>query len=79
MEYRRALVSGLSAALFFDAGNVSLEHQDALEFADLRYGVGPGLRWLLPIGPLRLDWGINPSPRQGEDDWVLQLSLGVGY
>lgn len=79
LEYRRDLFSGLSAALFVDGGNVSFGYQDALEFKDLRYGVGPGLRWLLPVGPLRLDWGINPNPRAGEADWALQFSLGVAF
>ncbi len=79
VEYRRELVSSLSAALFVDAGNVSSDYHDALEFTDLRYGLGPGLRWLLPIGPVRLDWGINPNPRPNERDWVLQFSLGVAF
>jgi outer membrane protein assembly complex protein YaeT len=79
LEYRRGLFGSLSAALFVDAGNVAFEHQDALRFADLRYGVGPGLRWMLPVGPLRLDWGINPNPRPNEADWALQFSLGVAF
>ncbi len=79
LEYRRELFGSFSAALFADAGNVSLDHGDALDFKGMRYGVGPGLRWLLPIGPLRLDWGINPDRHEGEQDWVLQFSLGVAF
>ena len=79
IEYRRKLLQSISGALFIDAGNVTLSHSDALRFADMRYGVGPGLRWMLPIGPLRLDWGINPNPREFERRWVLQFSLGVAF
>ncbi|MFT7485922.1 MAG: outer membrane protein insertion porin family, partial [Candidatus Paceibacteria bacterium] len=79
LEYRRTLFGTFSAALFADAGNVELAHTDFLKLKDLRYGVGPGVRWLLPIGPLRLDWGINPKPRPGEEEWVLQFSLGVAF
>ncbi len=79
MELRQDLVRSFSAALFVDAGNVSLDYEDVLTFRDLRYAVGPGIRWLLPIGPVRLDWGINPNPREGEQDWVLQFSLGVAF
>jgi len=79
VEYRRDLPGSFAVALFVDAGNVSLDASDALEFADLRYGVGPGLRWLLPIGPVRLDWGVNPNPRQDEETWVLQFSLGIAF
>jgi hypothetical protein len=31
------------------------------------------------VGPLRLDLGINPEPRPGEDDWVLHLSVGMPF
>ena len=79
LELRQELVGDFSMALFVDAGNVSLDHQAALAFDDLRFGVGPGLRWLLPIGPVRVDWGINPDPRPDERDWVLQFSLGVAF
>ncbi len=79
VELRRKLLGNFTGALFVDAGNVSLGHEDFLDFADYRYGVGPGLRWLLPVGPLRLDWGINPNPRPDEPDWVLQFSVGVAF
>lgn len=79
VELRQDIVGDFSLAFFVDAGNVSLDHRDALAFRDVRYGVGPGLRWLLPIGPVRLDWGINPDPAPDERDWVLQFSLGVAF
>ena len=79
VELRHALVASFTGALFADAGNVTLHHQDFFDFADFRYGFGPGIRWLLPIGPVRLDWGINPNPRQEEADWVLQFSVGVAF
>lgn len=40
-----------AAALFFDAGNVSLGSYEG----DFSRAVGIGLRWYSPIGPLRLD------------------------
>ena len=30
---------------------------------DMRYAVGAGLRYKLPVGPIRLDYGVNPDPR----------------
>jgi outer membrane protein assembly complex protein YaeT len=79
LELRRAIAGNLAAALFADAGNVTLEVQDYLRFEDFRYGVGLGVRYLLPIGPVRLDLGINPDPRDGEDDYVLHFSVGFPY
>ena len=79
VELRRRLPGSFTGALFVDAGNVALQTADYLDFADIRYAIGPGIRWLLPIGPLRLDWGINPDPRPEEKDWVLQFSVGVAF
>ncbi|MFT7669051.1 MAG: outer membrane protein insertion porin family [Planctomycetota bacterium] len=79
LEYRHKLFGNFTGVLFADTGNVSLDYKDTLRFANLRYAYGPGLRWLLPVGPVRLDWGINPNPRAHEDDWVLQFSLGVAF
>jgi outer membrane protein insertion porin family len=41
--------------------------------------VGVGLRWILPIGPVRFDLGVNPDPEEGEDTYVLHFSLGTAY
>lgn len=79
IELRHALFSTFTGAVFADAGNVALRHQDFLRFSDFRYGVGPGIRWLLPIGPVRLDWGINPDRRPDEARWVVQFSVGVAF
>ena len=79
LEYRRFLTGNLTAALFFDAGNVTEEVEDYLDFGGFRTGYGVGLRYLLPIGPLRLDFGINPDPKDGEDDYVLHFSVGFPF
>jgi outer membrane protein insertion porin family/translocation and assembly module TamA len=49
--------------LFLDAGNVWEGSWDQ-KFNDLRYAIGPGLRYLTPVGPIRLDVGyqLNPIP-----------------
>jgi outer membrane protein insertion porin family/translocation and assembly module TamA len=62
-ELRAPLWGNLSGVLFADVGNV---WQNAWDFNvnDLRYDVGPGLRYATPIGPIRVDLGyqINPIP-----------------
>jgi outer membrane protein assembly complex protein YaeT len=61
-EARFPVWSRLSGVLFLDAGNV---WADAWDFnGDLRYDVGPGLRYNTPIGPLRVDFAyqLNPIP-----------------
>ena len=42
----------------------------------MRYAIGVGLRYQLPIGPVRIDYGYNPSPKAGEASGALHLSFG---
>lgn len=53
----------LSGVAFADAGNVWNNAWD-FNVGDLRYDIGPGLRYKTPIGPFRVDLGyqINPIP-----------------
>jgi outer membrane protein insertion porin family/translocation and assembly module TamA len=62
-ELRAPLVGNLGGVLFLDAGNVWEEPWD-FNLNDMRYDVGPGLRYNTPIGPLRVDLGyqLNPIP-----------------
>ena len=63
VELRAPVWRNLSAVLFADAGNVWNNAWD-FNFGDMRYDVGPGLRYLTPIGPIRVDMGyqLNPIP-----------------
>jgi outer membrane protein assembly complex protein YaeT len=75
-ELRQDLAGALGAVLFYDFGNLALENEDYFHFDGFRSGVGLGLRYLLPIGPVRLDLGYNPAARDDEDDLVLHLAVG---
>jgi len=67
---------GLRGVVFFDAGNSYFEGED-IDFNDLKYAYGGGIRWHSPMGPLRLEYGINPDPKDGEDKAKFQFSMGV--
>jgi outer membrane protein insertion porin family/translocation and assembly module TamA len=62
-EVRATLRGKLGGVLFVDAGNVWAESM-AFNLSELRYAVGPGLRYQTPVGPIRFDIGyqINPIP-----------------
>ena len=62
-ELRASLHGNLGGVLFLDAGNVWAE-SFGYKLNDLRYAVGPGLRYQTPVGPIRLDLGyqLNPTP-----------------
>jgi len=50
-------------------------------FSGFRSGVGVGLQYLLPVGPLRLDVAYNPDrqPERGEDSIVVHFSVGMAF
>jgi outer membrane protein assembly complex protein YaeT len=83
-ELRYRLWGSLHGALFYDAGNVLEAAEGPFDFRDLRTGVGLGLRYMLPIGPLRLDGAWNPRRRQitadqREDGFVVHVSVGMAF
>ncbi len=76
LEYTFPLLKdmGLKGILFFDAGNAWSEDQDLFE--GMRTSVGGGIRWFSPMGPLRLEWGYNLDPMEGEDRSQFEFSIG---
>ncbi len=76
-EYTFPITGGLQGAVFVDAG--SLKNEDVPETDELRYAVGLGIRYKLPIGPLRLDYGVNPNPKANEDFGAFHFSFGFAF
>lgn len=50
-------------------------------FRDMRAGIGVGLQYLLPVGPARLDFAVNPDPDKSrhEDSYALHFSIGMAF
>jgi outer membrane protein insertion porin family len=78
VEYTFPLYGELLGAVFVDAGNL-LPDARSPGLDDMRYAIGLGLRYNLPIGPIRLDYGVNPSPRAGEDFGAFHFSFGFAF
>jgi outer membrane protein insertion porin family len=79
VELRERLVGRLELGLFYDVGNVVAEVEDYFDFEDLGSAIGLGLRYALPVGPVRLDAGWNPDPEEDEDDYAIHLSVGLSF
>ena len=56
-EYRFPIAGAFGGQLFADAGNTFADTN--LHFGDLKYGVGTGLRYISPVGPIRFDFGYK--------------------
>ncbi len=78
VEYTFPIFGDVKGAVFADAGNVKARGGD-FGISDLRYAIGAGLRYNLPFGPIRLDYGLNPSPRADEDRGAFHFSIGVAF
>lgn len=77
-EYTFPIYGELQLAVFADAGNLVADASDA-GFSDMRYAIGLGLRYQLPIGPLRIDYGVNPNPKDNEAFGAFHFSFGFAF
>ena len=77
-EYTFPVYGELQLAVFADAGNLVAQAEEA-GFDDMRYAIGLGLRYQLPIGPLRIDYGVNPDRRDGEAFGAFHFSFGFAF
>ena len=68
----------MKGVVFFDTGNVWGAGED-WDFGDLRYVVGGGIRWVSPLGPIRVEWGYNLDPREDEDHSEWSFSVGTSF
>jgi outer membrane protein insertion porin family len=67
---------GLRGVVFFDAGN-AYAADEGLDLTETRESVGWGIRWLSPIGPLRIELGYPLDRRDNERSSVFQFSFGA--
>jgi translocation and assembly module TamA len=91
-EYRQRIGTNFGTAVFVDAGNVS-KNLNPLNGA-LRFGVGAGVRYYTPIGPIRVDIAVPLSKRgttttrnaeglpttiRGDDSFEVYIGLGQAF
>jgi len=80
VELSYEVIDNLEVAIFADAGSLSREDDTLFAVPDeLRYAVGLGVRYALPVGPLRVDYGFNPSRRGGEPAGALHITFGFAF
>jgi outer membrane protein insertion porin family len=67
---------GLKGALFWDVGK-GFDHVSDL--TPIKTGLGVGLRWQSPFGPISIDIGFNPFPKDREKTSVIEFSGGSNF
>ena len=82
IEYQIPLFFGIKAALFYDVGQVwgpDIAQGTKVDLSDLRHGVGAGLRWNSPFGPIRIYYGIKLDQKKGESFGEFNFSAGSSF
>ncbi|MDE2305910.1 MAG: BamA/TamA family outer membrane protein [Gammaproteobacteria bacterium] len=75
LEFRQRFGRKFGAALFVDAGQVSASLKPLPNV--LRVGLGAGLRYYTPIGPIRFDVAVPRRHYQAGDDYY-EIYVGLG-
>lgn len=76
-EVRRDIGQSLQAVGFVDAGAIGF--QETPNLTNMRYGVGAGVRYKLPFGPIRADVAVPLNRRPGDAAFQLYVSIGQAF
>jgi translocation and assembly module TamA len=81
LEFRQRIGSNFGAAAFVDGGQVSASLKPLPDI--FRIGVGVGVRYYTPIGPVRVDFAVPTHARnlpasQQYDEPAFQVYVGLG-
>lgn len=80
-EFSYEIYPNLELAVFSDIGSLGRQDNGSpFDYSsDFRTAVGAGLRYHLPFGPIRIDYGHNMSPREGESSGELHVTVGFAF
>jgi translocation and assembly module TamA len=71
VEIDQQIAGNWAIAAFVDSGNA----YDKIKDFDPATGVGAGIRWFSPLGPIRIDIAV-PLEKDAPDDYRLHITLG---
>lgn len=77
-ELQIRIMGGFKLASFLDVGSLT-ETFSEIEKSSFRESAGVGIRYITPIGPIRLDYGFVLDARQGEQDKRFHFSFGYFF
>ena len=69
---------GLKFVAFYDIGNAFNDNEE-IDLSNLRQDWGAGIRWMSPMGPLRLELGFPLDRREGERSEVFNFAIGTNF
>lgn len=80
-EFSYEVYPNLELALFSDVGSLAgANNGSPFDYSsDFRTAIGVGLRYKLPFGPIRIDYGHNMGKREGEKAGMLHVTVGFAF
>ena len=75
LEYLFPIVGGLKGLVFYDMG-AAFDNGQMISPGPMREGVGFGLRFITPFGPLKLDIAWKLDKRKDEDAYKIHFAVG---
>ncbi|MDA8170124.1 MAG: outer membrane protein assembly factor BamA, partial [Nitrospiraceae bacterium] len=65
----------LKGVVFVDGGTA----YDGMTPSNFRYTAGTGIRWISPMGPIRLEWGYNLNKKADEKSSRFEFAFGTFF
>lgn len=80
-EFSYEIMPNFEFAVFGDMGSLGRGNNSSpLSYSsDFRTAIGAGLRYHLPFGPIRIDYGHNMSRQEGERGGMLHVTVGFAF
>lgn len=78
VELRQRVTETIAIVVFADGGQV-VRQSWRFPIDDLQLGIGAGVRYRTPIGPIRVDLGFPLDRPRGDDAWQLHFSVGPSF
>ena len=76
-ELRWRVTDQWGAVAFVDAGNAYSSITP--DVTDLKIGIGAGVRYFTPVGPIRLDVAVPLQPESGDPSVAIHVGLGQAF
>lgn len=77
-ELQTRLFNNFKLAFFLDHGSITNDFSD-VSLDSFRHSAGFGLRYVTPVGPLRLDYGFKLDKKAGESVGRLHFAFGYAF
>jgi len=78
IEYIHPVAGALKGVVFVDAGGLSTNWQD-FGMHEIDVALGLGIRFDLPIGPVRFEYGHNMTQDLGEPSGTWHFAIGTAF